>query len=67
MLLTMRYYDGVLRAVAEELDNSPAARVLREWLLSLLPGPSDTEHLGYGPWIRTADQQVWSDTWICGN
>jgi hypothetical protein len=51
-------HDAVLRAVADHADDSPPARELREWLLSLLPGPEDEEHVGYGPWFRKADQQL---------
>jgi len=49
-------HDDVLRAVAVELDDRHSA--LREWLLSLLPGPNDEEHIGFGPWVRRADQRV---------
>lgn len=52
------FYDGVLRAVADELSSSHRAKLLRDWLLSLLPGPDDEEHLGYGPWLRAADHMV---------
>jgi hypothetical protein len=51
-------HDAVLRAVAEQLDDTLPAQLLREWLLSLLPGPGDEEHVGYGPWFRVADQQL---------
>jgi len=52
------YYDLTLRTVAESLDDSPPAQALREWLLTLLPGPSDIEELGYGAWFRPEDQHV---------
>ncbi|MDB5353477.1 MAG: hypothetical protein JWN86_4724, partial [Planctomycetota bacterium] len=50
-------YDAVLRAVADELE-APEAADLRGWLLGLLPGPADEEHVGYGPWYRAADGQL---------
>jgi hypothetical protein len=53
---TSRLYDITMRAVADELVDSEAARTLREWLLSLLPGPTDAD-LGYG-WIRSSDQDT---------
>ena len=51
------FYDAVLRAIADELD-APQAAELRGWLLGLLPGPADEEHVGYGPWHRAADGQL---------
>jgi len=51
-------HDAVLRAVVEELDVSPPAGALRDWLLAQFPGPEDEEHVGYGPWFRKADQQL---------
>lgn len=53
-----RYHDQVLRTVAESLEASESVRPLREWLLSLAPGPDDQEEVGYGAWVRSADQQV---------
>jgi len=53
---TSRLYDLTIEAVADELVDSDAARILREWLLSLLPGPTDTD-LGYG-WVRSSDQET---------
>jgi hypothetical protein len=50
-------YDVVLRAVADELD-APEASALQAWLLELLPGLDDEEHVGYGPWYRVADGQL---------
>jgi hypothetical protein len=50
------FYDEVLEVVAGHLDGSPPARFVKDWLLSLLPGPKD-ENLGYA-WIRVADRQV---------
>jgi hypothetical protein len=50
-------YDAVLRSVTEELD-APEGSELRTWLLALLPGPNDEEHVGYGPWYRRADSQL---------
>jgi hypothetical protein len=41
-----RYYDLTLRAVAESLGESHAARALREWILTLVPGLDDIEELG---------------------
>src|SRR5262249_48666055 len=52
------FYDDVVRAVAEELKATPAEKRLRDWLLSLLPGPHDVDHVGYGPWFRVADQEM---------
>jgi hypothetical protein len=46
-------YDDVLRAVAAELEGT-----LQAWLLSLLPGSEDEEHLGHGPWLRKSDQLI---------
>jgi hypothetical protein len=51
-------HDAVLRAVADQLGGSPESRALQGWLRSLLPGPEDEEHVGYGPWFRQADQQL---------
>ena len=51
-------YDAVIKAVAEQLGGSDAALALREWLLSLLPGPDDEQHIGYGPWLRAEDNQL---------
>jgi hypothetical protein len=51
------FYDAVLRAVADELG-APEEAELRGWLLSLLPGPADEEHVGYGPWYRAADDRL---------
>ena len=51
-------YDAVIKAVAEQLGGSDAALVFREWLLSLLPGSNDEEHIGYGPWLRAEDNQL---------
>ena len=31
--------------------------MFRDWLLSLLPGSSDVEDIGYGPWVRASDQK----------
>jgi hypothetical protein len=47
-------YDATLRAVVDAL-NTPEETALRAWLLELLPGPFDEEHVVYGPWYRTAD------------
>jgi hypothetical protein len=51
-------YDGVLRLVIEQLDESAAEGELRHWLIALLPGLTDEPHVGYGPWLRTADRQL---------
>jgi hypothetical protein len=51
------FYDAVLRTVADEL-RAPEEAELRGWLLGLLPGPADEEHVGYGPWYRAADDQL---------
>ena len=53
-----RYYDLTLRAVAESLEDSQGGRALRQWLLTLVPGPGNIEELGYGAWVRSEDQQV---------
>ncbi len=50
-------YDVVLRAVADQLDSSEVS-ALRSWLIGLLPGPNDEEHVGYSPWYRRADGQL---------
>ena len=50
-------YDAVLRAVANELPATGAAG-LRGWLLGLLRGCADEEHVGYGPWYRAADERL---------
>jgi hypothetical protein len=47
-------YDVILRAVADQLDSSEVS-ALRSWLIGLLPGPNDEEHVGYGPWYRRSD------------
>jgi hypothetical protein len=51
-------YDAVLKAVADQLNGSQPALVFRNWLLSLLPGPTDVAELGYGPWLRIADDML---------
>jgi hypothetical protein len=51
-------HDAVLRAMADQLGQEPAARQLEHWLLEQLPGASDEEELGYGAWFRASDQQV---------
>jgi hypothetical protein len=51
-------HDEILRAVAAQLGEEPAAEQLKRWLLEQLPGPSDEEELGYGAWFCTADQRV---------
>lgn len=53
-----RYYDQTLLTVAESLEDSRAARALRDWLMTLVPGPGDIEELGYGAWLRSKDQQI---------
>jgi hypothetical protein len=50
-------HDAVLLAVAEQLSDAQP-QSLRNWLLSLLPGPEDEDHVGYGPWFRKSDQQL---------
>jgi hypothetical protein len=50
-------YDAVIKAVAEQLDQSTVGGALAAWLLALLPGPEDQEEIGYGPWIRASDNQ----------
>jgi len=52
------YYDQALRAVADSLEGPGPTHDLREWLLTLLPGPDDEEELGYGAWLRSSDQEV---------
>ena len=47
-------HDAVLHAVAEEVTAEP----LRHWLLEQLPGPEDEEEIGYGAWLRNADQTI---------
>ena len=51
-------YDLALRAIANELEGEPALADLRLWLQALLPGAGDFEELGYGAWLRVADQEV---------
>jgi hypothetical protein len=51
-----RLYDTTVRVVADHLLDSAPERVLRGWLLSLLPGPSDTD-IGFG-WIRSSDDET---------
>lgn len=51
-------HDVIIRSIADELHNSDEEGPLREWLFSLLPGPDDLEHLGYGPWVRKSDDEV---------
>jgi hypothetical protein len=53
---TSRLYDITVRALADQLSDSAPGRTLRDWLLSLLPGPKDTD-IGHG-WIRASDQQT---------
>jgi len=53
---TSRLYDLTLRMVADQLQDSEAARTLRKWLLTLLPDPSDTD-VGYG-FVRASDQRT---------
>ena len=52
------YYDAVIEEIAESLRDAPEERELKNWLLLLLPGPGDQEHLGYGPWLRSTDQTI---------
>jgi hypothetical protein len=40
---TSRLYDLTLRLVADQLSESEAERILRDWLLTLVPNSSDTE------------------------
>jgi hypothetical protein len=51
-------YDAILRLVADQLTDSPSAHALRDWLLSLLPGPGDIKDIGYGPWVRGSDHEI---------
>jgi hypothetical protein len=51
-------YDEVLGEIAKSLQEVPGERDLKSWLLLLLPGPEDEEHVGYGPWFRVADQKL---------
>ena len=51
-------HDLFLRAIADELTESDAEKTLADWLYSLLPGPNDIEHIGYGPWVRATDSEV---------
>lgn len=51
-------YDHVIRAVADELANEDAEKRFKDWLYELVPGPLDKEDVGYGPWLREADQQL---------
>ena len=53
-----RAYDQIIRAVADSVDESAEGLTLRNWLLSLLPGPDDEEEIGIGAWHRTADNQT---------
>jgi len=53
-----RAYDKIIRAIAESVEESESGLVLRNWLLSLLPGPADEEEIGIGAWYRTADNQT---------
>jgi hypothetical protein len=53
---TSRLYDDTLRLVAAHLPDSTPARIFKDWLLSLLPGPSDTD-IGHG-WVRSVDNQT---------
>jgi hypothetical protein len=48
----------VVRAIADELENSDQQRRLKDWLYEQVPGPLDKEDVGYGPWVREADQQL---------
>jgi hypothetical protein len=45
-------HDDVLRAVANQLADSPE---LQNWLRQQLPGPEDIQEVGIGMWIRAAD------------
>ena len=49
-------HDEVLRAIAAEIRGQHVS--LHDWLLSVLPGREDEEHLGFGPWLRASDQEV---------
>jgi hypothetical protein len=51
-------YDQIIRAVAVSVEESVAGLTLRNWLLSLLPGPDDEQEIGIGAWYRTADNQT---------
>ena len=51
-------YDHVIRAVADELAHDGDEKKLKDWLYEQVPGPLDKEDVGYGPWLREADQQL---------
>jgi hypothetical protein len=51
-------YDHVIREVAASMADDAGGRELRVWLLSLVPGEEDEEHVGYGPWFRKHDQEL---------
>lgn len=44
--------------MATALGDRPDEAPLRSWLLDQLPGGGDLEHLGYGPWLRSADETI---------
>jgi len=51
-------YDQVIRAIADSIEPSPEGISLRDWLRAQIPNPQDEQELGYGAWLRTADNAV---------
>jgi hypothetical protein len=51
-------WDELIKAVAHELGDSTEEEGLRDWLLRLVPGPEDVQHIGYGPWVRITDEEI---------
>lgn len=51
-------YDQVIKAVASFIVPSAPGDALRDWLLSLLPGPDDEAEIGYGAWVRARDEEI---------
>src|SRR5579872_2917036 len=51
-----KVHDLILRAIVDHLSDREKPQKLKNWILSQLPGPGDTEELGYGAWLRKSDQ-----------
>jgi hypothetical protein len=51
-------YDKVIEAIVNVLSDTSKEKELKTWLISILPGKNDITDIGYGPWVRTKDNQT---------